>query len=219
MRKAFIITFITTLCFTANAQKTFDNEFYFRVGYSNPSWKQFEMDKDMWGDDTWKRGFMGEIGTIFMLKTFGSQENMAIGLDVNYLSVYWHRFTQDQNFSNVDIGTLRFDSKVGPSFTISPVDKLAFDVYVKADISWVTATAIVEDDDADDARGYGRVFCLGFSTGFNVRYGILMVGFEFNTISPKLEDIDNDGEYLGNAKNDGDRSPLPSTNFTIGLSF
>jgi hypothetical protein len=162
---------------------------------------------------------MGEIGTIFMLKTFGTKENMALGLDVNYLSIYWHRFSQDMSFLTIDVGTLRFDSKVGPSFTISPIDKLAFDVYAKANISWVTATAIVENDLTDEAEGFGDVFCVGFSTGFNVRYGILMVGFEFNTISPKLVNVDNDGEYLGNAKNDGDRTPLPSTNFTIGLSF
>jgi hypothetical protein len=219
MKKLLMISIAFLILGHATSQTTFDNEFYFRFGYSNPSWKQFGADKDLWGDYVKKRGFMGEIGTIFMLKGFGEPENMAIGLDVSYLSIYWHRFTEEVYGYKSDLATLRFDSKVGPSFTYSPIEKLAFDVYVKANISWVTATVFVENNNSDDAEGYGTVFCVGLSTGFNVRYGILMVGFEFNTISPKLEDVDNDGQYIGNAKNDGDRSPLPSTNFTIGLSF
>ena len=144
-------------------------------------------------------------------------ENMAIGIDVDFLSFYWHRFSSDYR----NRGTLRIDSKVGPSFTyITSVDKLAFDVYVKADISWVTATAIVYDDNTDNRRGYAAIGTIGFSTGFNVRYSKLMLGIEFNTISPKLENVDNDGYYLGNVNDSSsDKSPLPSLSFTIGMAF
>lgn len=219
--KKFVFLFTAImLASLVSAQHELDNEFYFRFGYSSPSWKQFGMEKDDWNDGFKKRGFVGEIGTIFMLKRFGQPENMAIGLDVDYLTFYWHRFSYDRNSLSYDIGTIRFDSKVGPSFTYSPIKRLAIDVFVKADFAWVTGTAAVENDDTDDAEGWANIFSVGISTGFNVRFSILMVGFEFNTISPKLENVDYDDVYLGNANDpDSDRSPLPSVNFTVGLSF
>ena len=72
----------------------------------------------------------------------------------------------------------------------------------------------------DDADYYTKSGALGFSTGLNVRYSILMIGFEYNTISPGLENRDHPGVYLGNVNDIGsDKSPLPSVNFTLGLSF
>lgn len=205
---------------TTTSPTNFDNLFYWRVGYSSPSWKQFgSTEADFEGFN--KSGVMAEMGKIYMLKSIPLPENMAIGINVDFISFYWNRFSSNSNNTNVDIGTLRADSKVGPSFTISPKENLAFDVYVKANINWIAATAIVydiEDFDLDD-EGYGKVGTIGFSTGFNMRYNKLMVGFEFNTISPKLEDVDNDGHYLGNDNTGSDKSPLPCYNFTIGMAF
>lgn len=203
---------------TANSsQISVNNVFYWRVGYSNPSWEQFgSTEADFKGFD--RSGAMAEIGKIFLLKSIPLPSNMAIGINADFISFYWNRFSSKNG--DVEIGTLRADSKVGPSFTISPVEKLAFDVYVKANINWITATAIVYDDDADDAEGYGKVGTIGFSTGFNVRYSKLMLGFEFNKINPKLEDVDNPGEYLGDDSDyDSLKSPLPCFNFTIGMAF
>jgi len=220
MKKFIVLVSALLIAASASAQKSFDNEFYFRFGYSNPSWKQLGADKDDWVDGWKKKGFTGEIGTIFMLNKVLNSDKMALGIDVDYLTFYWHQFTNDQAGSSVDLATLRVGSKVGPSFTFTPAKRLAFDIYVKADISWVTATAIVRDNNSDDALGFGKVFAVGFSTGFNVRYSVLMIGFEFNTISPKLEDVDNPGEYLGNFNDSSsDKTPLPSMSFTIGLSF
>lgn len=220
MKKFIVLLSALLIAASAFAQKNFDNEFYFRFGYSIPSWKQFGFNKDDWPDAMKKKGFTGEIGTIFMLNKVLKSEKMALGIDVDYLTFYWHQFSIDQSGSTIDIATLRIGSKVGPSFTFTPVKRLAFDIYVKADISWITATAIVYDKNADDVDGYGKVFAVGFSTGFNVRYSILMIGFEFNTISPKLENVDYPGDYFGNVNDSSsDRSPLPSVSFTIGLSF
>lgn len=217
MKKLFIILLALLLSTASFSQKNFDNEFYFRFGYSLPSWNQFGIDD--WGAN-WKRsGFSGEIGTIFMLNNALKSEKMALGIDVDYLAFYWNRFSNSDYTSSLDIGTLRFSSKAGPSFTISPVDRLAIDIFVKAEINWVTASAFVYDNNSDDSDAYGKVFALGIATGFNVRYSIVMIGFEFSTISPKLENIDNDGDYLGQANSSSDKTPLPSFNFTIGLSF
>src|SRR5690606_17593246 len=106
----------------------------------------------------------------------------------------------------------------GPSFTFSPVKDLAFDAYVKADIAWVTATAIVEDNNTDDADAYANIGTVGLSTGVNFRYKILMLGIEYNTVSPELENVDDDTYFLRLWDNNK-KSLLTCLNFTIGLSF
>jgi len=81
-------------------------------------------------------------------------------------------------------------------------------------VTVLIATAAFAQDE------FGKVGAIGFSTGLNIRYSVLMIGFEFNTISPKLEDLNNEGEYFGNVnETNSDKSPLPSVNFTVGLNF
>ena len=155
-----------------------------------------------------------------MFKNVPKSEKIALGIDVDFITVYWQKFETFDKGSEVDLWNLRFDSKIGTSITFIPVNRLAFDIFIKADISWFSLTGIMYNNDMEDMEGYGDIFALGISTGFNVRYSILMVGFEFNTISPQLENAENPGEYMGNINDiNTNRSPLPSVNFTIGLSF
>ena len=226
MKKLTILLAAALISTAAFPQGSIDNEVYFRFGYSMPSWKQFGGTKTDWTDYQFKRkGFMGEVGTIFMLKSIPFPDGMALGINADYLSVYWHQFTSNDLFgSKIDFRTIRLDSKVGPSFTYSPVNNVAFDVYVKADINWVTGTVYTEDDDTDTAETYLKVGAIGLSTGINVRLSVVMLGFEFNTLSPKLENTDPDvsGDYLGNFIDDndnGDKSKLPSMTFSLGFSF
>ena len=219
MKKLIVLIVLALISISSFAQRDSDNVFYFRLGYSSPSWKYFGATKNnLQGAGYEKSGAILEMGKIYMLNSVSMLENMLIGIDVDFFSIYWHRFSN--NDYNEDIGTLRLDSKVGPSFTYRPFNNLAFDVYVKADISWVAATAFVHNDNADDADGYGKVGTIGLSTGINVRYSKLMLGVELNTISPKLENVDNKGEYLGNLNdNSSNKSPLPSISFSFGLAF
>ena len=48
-------------------------------------------------------------------------ENMVLGIDTDFFSIYWHCFPRDDY--NEVIGTLRLDSKVGLSFTYIPIVK------------------------------------------------------------------------------------------------
>lgn len=215
MKKLTTLLVITLITLTSLGQHL-DNEFYFRFGYSNPSWSQYGMDKDDWPDDVSKTGAAFELGSIFMINSILKADNMAIGINVDYFYFNYNNFSDD-NDSN--LGDVRVGSKVGPSFTYSPVDKMAIDVYAKADIAWVTAATEYEGSigDADDYyMGYGTI---GFSTGLNFRYGLLILGLEYNKVSPKLESDDDPGHYFGNTDDDGDKSPLPCMNFTIGMSF
>lgn len=216
MKKIIAVLLVTFVTISGFAQSSLDNEFYFRMGFSSPSWQQFGGTKVDW-DGYNKFGVVGEIGTIFMFKKIPLPQNMAFGLDVDYLTFCYNQFSNNTN--DEDLGTLRFDSKIGPSFTFSPVKDLAFDAYIKADIAWVTATAIVEDNNTDDADAYANIGTVGVSTGVNFRYKILMLGIEYNTISPELENVDDDTDFLGSFNGNNKKSPLPCLNFTIGLSF
>lgn len=227
MKKLITLLAIVSLSLTSFGQDL-TNQFYFRVGYSSPSWSQYGMDKDNWDDGTSKVGATFELGSIFMLKGILNSENMSFGINADYLHITYGNFSMGSDGYDQNVGSLRVGSKVGPSFTYSPMDKMAIDVYAKADIAWASAAVIYEDEpsDADDYfLGYGAV---GFSTGLNFRYGLLMLGIEFNTISPKLESDDIPGWYFGNpgAYEDsgdfddyGEKTDLPCVNFTIGMSF
>lgn len=223
MKKLIILIAVILLPTVSFAQGSIDNEVYFRFGYSSPSWKQFGGTKTDWQDvDFKKKGFMGEVGTIFMLKSIPLPDGMAIGVDADYLSVYWHQFTREEGGDKYDIRTLRVDSKVGPSFTYSPVNNIAFDVYVKADFNWFTGTIFTLNDDVEDGGKYGDIFAVGLSTGINVRLSVVMLGFEFNTLTSKLENVDDPGDYVGNfmdENDDGDKSKQPSLTFSLGFSF
>ncbi len=218
MKKLTILLIAVLISTTSFAQSKPDNVFYLRLGYSSPTWGQYGFSEN-YRHEYSKYGAMAEMGSIFMLKSLPLPENMAIGINVDYLSIYWHQFNDNESYNSMDIAALRLDSKIGPSFTFAPVDKLELDMYVKADISWVTASVLVYDNNYDDSDGYVKVGSLGLSAGFNVRYSILMLGVEYNTINPKLENVDNKGEYLGNAKDNSDKTPLPSLTFSIGLAF
>jgi hypothetical protein len=225
MKKLFLTLLLSWLSLavlsqTKSSQKTLDNEFYFRFGYSLPFWNQYGAEKTNWEEGSKRLGFTSEVGTIFIFKNIPSSENMALGIDVDYISVYWHKFKTFDEGSDIDLWNFRIDTKIGPSLTFNPIDRLAFDLFVKADFCWFTATGIIYDNDMDEMEGYVDVFTVGISTGFNVRYSVLMVGFEFNTINPQLENTENQGEYLGDVNNaSSKKSLLPSVNFTLGLSF
>ncbi|WP_297091292.1 hypothetical protein [uncultured Draconibacterium sp.] len=206
-----------------------ENQFYFRVGYSNPSWKHFDLDKQDWNDAgiESKAGANFELGSIFLIKSILDRDDMAFGINVDYLYAIFHNFKSENDFYDTNLGIFRAGSKIGPSFTYSPVDKLEFDICAKADFAWGTGAVTYYDDMIDDADEFfiSKVD-FGFSTGLNIRYGILMLGAEFNTLSAELESDDYPGTYLQQAINEGvgknpneKASKLPCMNFTIGLSF
>lgn len=219
MKKITIFFAVALISLSTFGQKL-DNEFYFRVGYSNPSWEQFGLtdeERDYIGLEN-KTGAIFELGTIFMINGIPASENMAFGINVDYLYLNYNSFSSSNNEFN--IGTVRVGSKIGPSFTFSPTKRLAFDIFAKADIAWATATALYENSIEDADETYIAKMATGFSTGLNIRFGILMVGLEYNTISPELESDDNPGEFIGNLSDeDSNKSPLPCMNFTLGLSF
>lgn len=225
MKKLFVLLAVSTIAINAISQN-FDNEFYIRLGYSSPSWEYFDVGKDNWGDNITRTGGIFELGTIFMIPSILKSENMSFGIDATYLYSNANNFEMKSAQEDFNIIAYKMGSKLGPSFTYMPSEKVAFDVYVKADIAWAALVVPYEEsiDDADDFYlGFAPV---GLSTGLNFRYGVLMLGVEFNTISPELESDDYEGVYWQDFVNedtesnsDSKKSKMPNLNFTIGLSF
>lgn len=225
MKRLTILFSVIFLSLTAICQEL-DSPIYFRFGFSNPSWNYFGQGKDYWMDGTKRFGGNFEAGTIFLIKSAIPDKKMAIGIDATFVYANINNFHVGDESGDVNLGIYRVGSKLGPSFTISPMEKMAFDVYVKADIAWATVLAPYEDklDDGDDY--FMDYLPVGLSTGLNFRYGLLMLGVEYNTISAELESDDNRGTYWQegmnfiNGDDDGSKkSKMPNLNFTIGMCF
>ena len=195
---------------------------YFRFGYSLPTWKYFGLDgKDDWNDNTKRTGAVFEVGSIFMLNSIKIAPGMRLGINVDYLSVNYHRLSYETTFGTYANNFLFVGSKLGPSFSYSPVNHLVFDAFVKFNPVWVAGDFIAEVEDNELFLGFMGI---KYSVGLNVRYSVLMVGMEFNPGFVKLRWYDDEAkeltdEYLSNANDNGKRTPVPGLNFTLGLSF
>lgn len=232
MKKLAFLFTIVLLSFSSIGQDL-SNVFYFRGGYSLPSWNHFDVGKDGWVDNMSRTGAKFEFGNIFQFSSILNSDEMVLGLNVDYLYANYNKFRDNDSEMEMHLDIFRVGSKIGPSFTYSPMDKMAIDVYTKADFAWATV-AVPYFDDIDNADDYySDPVAIGFSTGLNFRYSVLIVGIEFNTVSAKLESDDYENVYLQQVAdmfiNEGDvwltdmpdekKSKLPCLNFTIGLCF
>lgn len=225
MKKITILLAATLISLSSYCQEL-DNPVYFRFGFSNPSWESFDIGKEGWGSEVRKFGANFEFGSIFLIQSLPQAENSSFGINVDYLYANYNNFHVGEGDESMDLGIVRVGSKIGPSFTYSPHQEMAFDLYVKADFAWATAV-VPYAGSMEKADDYFTGFAtLGLSTGINYRYGHFMLGFEFNTISPKLESDNMEGVYIQKVidgltgENSGSKkSKLPTMNFTIGMNF
>jgi hypothetical protein len=162
------------------------------------------------------------MGRIFMLNFIRLAPGMRIGINVDYLSICYHQLDANRETSleykymDVSLG-----SKIGPSFSYSPVKHLAFDIYGKINPVWIGAanSQLVHVDNSDQT--YLGYLGIKYSLGLNIRYAALITGFEFNPGSMRFKNtsdgIDHD-PYLYNS--DGtNKTKIPCYNITIGLCF
>jgi hypothetical protein len=196
---------------------------YFRFGLSSPTWKYFgNDDKSDWDSDVKKIGGIFEVGSIFMLNSIKIAPGMRLGINLDYLSVNYHRFkdTEDKStYSFVYVG-----SKIGPSFSYSPVDRLVFDAYFKFHPVWIDAAFFAYNDELVEDDLFMGFMGLKYSVGLNVRYSVLMLGFEFNPGIAKFRYYDTEenklsDEYMENVNDNSKKIPVPGINFTLGLSL
>lgn len=194
-----------------------ENQFYFRFGLSNPTKSYFGAEDSFW-DNRKRVGGVFELGSIFMINNLPLSDGLRLGVNVDYAEFSYHQLSS--KIDDAAIGIFKISSKIGPSISYSPVSNLVFDAYVKFKIAWVAGMAnAAADGTVDEDDTYGGTLGMGYAVGVNVRYRFLMLSFEFNKDKMKLERTDTSGSYLGNAKDQGDETPMPSYNLTLGFCF
>ncbi len=222
MKKLFLVTVIMVFAAGIYAQGDLDNAFYFRFGYSKPTKAYGGIDNDDIWDDMKRNGIMFELGHIFYFNSLKMADGLRLGLNADYLNMTYHSIKHEE-IDNIKSRIFLFGSKIGPVISYSPVDKLVFDAFVKLNPVWVST--LVDDTYGNESEVFVGFMGIGYSFGINVRYSILMVGFDFNKSWNKMRWIDDDGNlsddiFVGNASdNDKDYTPVPNFNISIGLAF
>lgn len=226
MKKVLLVALLAGASMIGYAKGDLDNQFYFRGGLCRPTWhygfgegkSDFEDSK---GDTPKRTGFAFELGNIFMLNSLPLADGLRLGINADYLSVYNAKFVQDGYKSN----TFFLGSKLGPSLTYSPVSNLELDVFAKIHPVWF---ALGTDTNSDysfgeamsDGNFSASAVKIKYSLGFNVRYAIAMIGFDFCPGKMKTYSYE-DGEKSEEPIQDEDGNNLRynTFNLTVGLSF
>jgi hypothetical protein len=213
---------ITSAAYTQDGN--LKKQFYLRFGASLPTWKFYGYDgKSDFTDNTKRIGGIFEVGSIYMLNGIKLADGMRIGINVDYLSLGMNKFKMDG--SNASNAFYFAGSKIGPSFSYSPVNHLVIDTYVKFNPVWVAMDNISFSDDNIENQFFLGFMGIKYSVGLNVRFSVLMLGFEFNPGYSKLRYFDKEEnklseDYYGDAsKVNSKKTPVPCMNMTLGLSF
>lgn len=195
-----------------------ENQFYFRFGYSNPSWQYYGLDgKSDFPDGARKFGGVFELGSIFYINRLKIADGVRLGINADYISITAQVFdlSDEVNLANVFIG-----SKVGLAFSYNPVSTLVIDAIAKLNPVWGAGIGVQVDGEMDgDEDIYLGFMGIKYSIGINVRWSVIMIGFEYNPGSMKLQNDSGSGEYFGNLNDGSDKTPMSYCNFTFGFSF
>lgn len=222
MKKICLLIIITLSSLCLQAQSGLEKQTYFRIGYSLPTWHYNGYSgKSDWISAPEKRfGFILETGNIYMLNSINLGTGMKLGINVDWLSFNYHRFTYNSGKEHLFF----IGSKIGPSFSFCPVQRLTLDAYFKLNPVWVAANTQISDVDGFEDQFFLGFMGLKYSIGLNVRYSVLMLGFEFNPGFARLRYYDKDEnklthDFMGNVNDNSQRTPVPAMNFTVGVSF
>ena len=243
-----LVAFVFAVLLSVNlyAQEDLDNQFYIRLGIARPFWSSYgAIGQDGWLAGTKRRGGLLELGSIYMLNKLPLADGLRLGVNVDWFAFEYHGFIYDEDIT-VDVGIL---SKIGPSLSYSPVDKLVFDAYAKVVVNWVSAVGFVYNgEDLEDENTYSKTGGVTYTFGINIRYAKLILGFAVNAGALQLTNSSGEtlGKYYGNhnpfssgafqnrvgygypnsnssyqngSVSGNGKTPLPSLSFTVGMSF
>lgn len=203
------IKFITLLALTFSCvtalfaqNPVLENPVFLRGGVSLPldgymTLKDAETDTDPL---KWNTGSYFEIGSIFYIDDILKHDHMKIGIDATFLSAQYNTYknTTETTASKVDkkYQNIFGAVKLGPVYSVSPAENLAFDLAIKANfgysILYMEQSVFYEDplikDTYDDATWGGINIEPSFV--FNIRYSVFTVGAEFRPGYMKFADFD-----------------------------
>lgn len=206
---------ISSLTF-AQESGDLENQFYFRFGLSLPTNSYFGVENSEWAD-TKRIGGVFELGSIFMINSLPLSDGLRLGINVDYAEFSYHQISS--TIDDSAIGIFKISSKVGPSLSYSLVSDLIIDAFVKFKIPWVAGMAFADTDGSVEDEGFAGTLGTGYSIGFNIRYKVLMLGFDFNKDSMVLAYTNDSDIYFGNAKDESNKTPMPCYNLTLGFTF
>jgi hypothetical protein len=224
MKRFTLSIFVVLLSMAVFSQEgNLKSKSYFRIGTSIPSWKYFgESSKSDW-QDTKRFGAEFEMGSIYMLNFIRLAPGMRIGINVDYMSINFHEFDVNRNisFSEYKYIDAMVGSKLGPSFSYSPVKHLTFDIYGKINPVWVGFSTSQYNSDANlPNQTYLGYFGIKYSVGLNIRLAALIMGFEFNPGSMIFKNTSNNLDDYNLSNIDGsEKVKIPCYNVTIGVCF
>lgn len=226
MKKITAILFLLAIMVAGYSQTgDLKKQTYLRVGYSLPGWKYNGYNnKTDWPDNVKRVGGIIETGNIFMLNSIKLAPGMRLGINVDYLSVTFNRFF-DAEVSGNSENFLFIGSKIGPSFSYCPVQRLTFDAYVKFNPVWVAGSFTASSVEFIDDQAWLGFMGIKYSAGINIRFLMLMVGMEINPGFVKMRRYNEEekklekDDYFGNNEDNSNKTPVPSLNFTVGFSF
>ncbi|MFK5856265.1 MAG: hypothetical protein QM503_09060 [Bacteroidota bacterium] len=233
MKKLCIIILSTILTLPLFSQDfesgDLNKKFYVRAGLSTPTWTYYGFKdraalKAGLGVES-RIGGIFEIGGIFMLNGINVGNGMRFGINVDFVSFKTQilKLGDGENIYNGFIG-----SKIGPSFTYAISKAIAFDVFAKLNPVWGAAVYTnLQNIDEEFNIYYGYVQMM-YSFGINVKMSVIMIGFEYDLGSLKLQNNATDG-YWDPANPDWDPELNPQMtatkvamdgfNITIGFVF
>jgi hypothetical protein len=245
MKNFTAFVFAVLLSGSLYAQEDLDNQFYIRLGIARPFWSTYgALGQDAWLAGTQRKGGLLELGYIYMLNKLPLADGLRLGVNVDWFAFEYHGFVYEDDIT-IDVGIL---SKIGPSISYSPLDKLVFDVYGKVVVTWISAVGFVYNgEDLEEEDTYSKTGGITYTFGVNIRYAKLILGFAVNTGALQLTNSSGEilGAYYGNQnsftsgsfQNRGGygypnyssyqngsvpgngKTPLPSMSFTVGMSF
>jgi len=217
-----LVCCLSTLSFAQESQGL-DNRFYVRIGYSMPANSYLGYNNSPYQELISTTGGVFEIGSIFMLNNLDLGDGLRIGINVDFAEVTYHQFKYEDTFEVVKLHMGQVSSKVGPSLSYSPVNRLVFDGFFKLKIPWVAFGYFEAPDDPDlNEDYYLGAIDIGFSAGINIRYSALMLGFDFSSNNMKMNSDEDSEVYLGNfldPYDSGEKTKIAYMNFTIGVNF
>ncbi|MEX2591742.1 MAG: hypothetical protein WD426_03135 [Anditalea sp.] len=213
MKNLVVLVFVVLISGSVYAQEDLENQFYIRIGKSLPSWSSYGADGKAGTQGIKRTGGVFEMGSLYMINKLPLAEGLRLGINVDWISIDYHGFTYRDDVI-VDVGIL---SKIGPSISYSPIDKLVFDAYAKVVVSWASGVGLAYNgEDLEEEDTYIGTGGLKHSLGLNARYSKLILGIAYNAGALTLKNPDGAilGDIHGNSK-----TPLSSVNFTVGVSF
>jgi len=235
--KKIIILFIAIITTLPSFSQDFESgdinkKYYVRLGLSTPLWTYYGFQNKQALEDVLsvksRVGANFEVGAIFMLN--GINIGDGFGINVDFISFKAQVLKLEEDGANIYNGFA--GSKIGPSFTYAINKAIAFDVFAKINPIWGATVYYNQQNINEDFNLYYGYLQMMYSFGFNMKLGIVMLGFEYDMGKLHLKNNNSDGYWDPTYSNDNGpwdpetnpqlektSVPMDGFNVTIGIVF